>query len=142
MNWGKGLVIAFVCFAALMISFLVRAILSGSESVPKGYYEKGNKYQQTIDEEKAAIQYGTRVDFDPGKTGFVLRHDSMQPDSGRMLLKWPPDETKNIRTAYKLQNGQKEVFLQAAALSGGWMAEVEFYHNGVKYLHRQKVWVP
>jgi hypothetical protein len=142
MNWGKGLVIALASFIALMIYFLISMLVSGSESVPKGYYEKGNKYQETINEEKAAVKFGARLSYEAGDAAFVLKYDSVAPDSGKVLLRWPPDETKNIKKRFVWSLEDKALVLPAAASSGGWLAEVEFYHNGIKYLHRQKVWVP
>jgi hypothetical protein len=49
MNWGKGIVVAFVLFAALVASMVVISMRQDVSLVSKDYYKDEIEYQQLLD---------------------------------------------------------------------------------------------
>lgn len=141
MNWGKSIFWVFVLFALLMFSFLIRALLSGGESVPDQYYEKGNKYQEVLDAEKDAEKFGPDVEYDPSIKFILFKFKSRQVDSVAAYLQWPPNAKKNIRY-HSGTLGKDQMFgVFCEGPVGSWNAELEFWSAGKKYIYHQKVWV-
>lgn len=141
MNWGKSIIVVFVLFVLMMMYFMVQAIRSGSEKVPDKYYEKGNKYQEVLDEEIGAKKFKTNIEYYSAKGCFAVSFDSLAPDSGKAFFQWPPDEKLNIQKKFILGFKGEHKLFNCAGPKGGWNAEIEFWSNGKKYIHKQKVWV-
>lgn len=140
MNWSKGIIVAFVLFALLMISFLIRSIINGGEKVPDKYYEKGNKYQEILDEEKGVHVFAPKILYNTQQESFELRFDSIKPDSGLLTMHWPPNEGKSIKWPFVYDG--KGMLIPCKDPKGSWNGELVFYHQGKKYYFREKVWVP
>lgn len=141
MNWGKGLIIAFVIFALMMAGFMVSMMRSGGESVPNKYYEKGNRYQEVIDEKAGAGKFGPRLEYSVDKKAFVLAFDSMQPDSGMIVFNWPPDMRRSFSAKWEKHEGQElMLFEKASRPEGFWNADVTMYKDAKRYRWQTRLW--
>lgn len=61
MNWGKGLALALVSFAALMAWFVVMASRNPEPLVTEQYYEQELKYQDRIEQSGRALSLSSVV---------------------------------------------------------------------------------
>lgn len=142
MSWSKGVVVALVLFALYMMYFLFRAIMSGSESVPDKYYEKGNAYQQELNNRDEAVRMGMKpvISYSSGTEEFVVAFDSMYADSGMLVLQWPPAEKQNFQSEMTSFDSKPLRVKKSSAIDGFWNAELIYYKNGLKFRYVQKVW--
>ncbi len=145
MNWGKSIVLAFVLFALLMMYFLFKTIISGSEKVPDNYYEKGNAFQNVLDEEKGVEKFKTKLFYEAKSRAVFAMFDSIQPDSGSMTLQWPPDASKQLITRLSQRENTDHVktffAIPVSGPKGSWLVQLRFYKAGKAYYLKQKVWV-
>lgn len=61
MNWGKGITLALIAFAGMMVYFLIRAAGSPTPLVTEKYYEQELKYQQRINNTNRANALSAEV---------------------------------------------------------------------------------
>jgi len=61
MNWGKGITLALVAFAGMMLFFLIKAAQSPSPLVTDNYYEQELEYQQRINSTNRANALSAEV---------------------------------------------------------------------------------
>jgi len=61
MNWGKGITLALIAFAGMMVYFLIRAAGSPTPLVTEKYYEQELKYQQRINNTNRANELSAEV---------------------------------------------------------------------------------
>ncbi len=141
MNWGKAIIGAFVLFAAIMMYFLLSAVFSKSEAVPDKYYEKGNAFQNEIDEEKGAELFKPHLEYYNPKGCFALTFKGSLPDSGIAFFQWPADEKYNFSKKFVVPQSGSEKLFECNNPKGGWNARIEFWQAGKKYIYKQKVWV-
>lgn len=142
MSWSKGVVVALVLFALYMMYFLFRAIMSGSESVPEKYYEKGNAYQQELNNRDEAARIGMKpvISFSSGTQEFVVSFDSTYADSGMLMLQWPPSEKQNFQSKMNSFEAKPMRVKKTSQNNGFWNAELVYFKNGLKFRYVQKVW--
>ena len=65
-NWGTGIVLAFVAFISFIMYFVVQMNMedrADHELVTKDYYKKELAYQKEIDAEKNAAEYGCSASY-------------------------------------------------------------------------------
>ena len=129
-------------FVLMMMYFFSRALIAGGEKVPDKYYEKGNKFQEVLDEERDGLEFKPSVTFQQSAHQVLAKFDSLQPDSGLLRLQWPPDASKAVFTRFtKTAEGNCSGAIPLKAPQGNWIAELTFYKNGHKYFYKHKVWV-
>jgi hypothetical protein len=56
MNWGKGIVIVFIAFAAMILTLVFKTMKEKTELVSDNYYADELAFQQQIEQSKAAAQ--------------------------------------------------------------------------------------
>lgn len=61
MNWGKGITLALVAFAGMLVFFLIKAAQNPSPLVTDNYYEQELKYQQRINNTNRANELSADV---------------------------------------------------------------------------------
>lgn len=141
MNWGKGLAIAMGLFALLMVGFFISMMNTGSEEVPNRYYEKGNRYQEVIDEKAGAPMFGPSLSYDAPKKMFVLRFEKTQPDSGVATFVWPPDVGRNFSVSWAAPPEPGDILMEkTSAPEGFWNADVVMYKEGRRYRWQTRIW--
>lgn len=61
MNWGKGITLALIAFAGMMVFFMIKAAQNPSPLVTDNYYEQELKYQQRINNTNRANALSAEV---------------------------------------------------------------------------------
>lgn len=77
MNWGKGLAISLVAFAAMMAAFGIASARRAESLVTEEYYAEELRYQQRIDAQSRANALSAPV--------------SIAIDEDRVQLRFPPE---------------------------------------------------
>lgn len=141
MNWGKGLVLALVSFAALMAWFIVKAQQNPEPLVTEQYYEQELKYQERIE----ATERANRI----GEVGITATRTSVRisfPDSlrgstitGDLLLQRPNDPSEDRMYTVTASAGMTD--LDAELTAGRYNAELSWTTNGIPYFTKAKITV-
>lgn len=140
LSWKHGIIAAFLCFAGMMAFFMYKMTSHNSNYVPKGYYEKGIQHQEHMDAESEAKQFLPKIKYDPSAHNLNISLDSLEADSGFVVMQWPPDNSLSKKYSFsKLDKSGLQV--EHKGPSGNWIANMEFFAGGKKYVFSKKVWV-
>lgn len=99
MNWGKGLALTLIAFAALMAWFVVKASQNPEPLVTEQYYEQELKYQGRIDDAQRANALSKAVDITMTEAGIRLvfpRELKGSAITGTLTLMRPNDPAKDL----------------------------------------------
>lgn len=94
MNWGRGLALTLIAFAALMAWFVVKASQNPEPLVTEQYYEQELKYQGRIDDAQRANALSSPVIISLAGGGVHLmfpRELKGHPIIGKLTLMRPND---------------------------------------------------
>jgi hypothetical protein len=138
MNWGKSIILVFVLFAVFIIYFVIRMINTNTSGVPDGYYEKGLMHSETMNEVRGAVQFGPKVDVLGKKV--LLSFSGLAPDSGNLIVQWPPNPDSNMSKKFSYKEGDT-IVLQIIGSKGFRNTTVEFFFKGEPYIFKKRLWV-
>jgi len=144
MNWGKGLALTLVAFAALMVWFIVMATRNPEPLVTEEYYEQELKYQERIDNTTRAHALST-VGMEVTANSIRLTFPAGMSDrsiTGDLTLLRPNDPTAD-RLLKVIADSNGVFQTDAVALvAGRYNALLEWNADGVAYYTEEKLVVP
>ncbi|MBK7241792.1 MAG: FixH family protein [Flavobacteriales bacterium] len=127
MNWGKGITLALVAFAGMMVYFLIRAAGSPTPLVTDKYYEQELKYQQRINSTNRANELSAEVVMQITAKRIRLEFPKeIDPGTitGELTLLRPNDPTLDksisLRQALMACSRLKEIYLRQADTTRCW----------------------
>ncbi|MCC7297192.1 MAG: FixH family protein [Bacteroidia bacterium] len=140
LSWKHGIIAAFLCFAGMMAFFMYKMTSHNSNYVPKGYYEKGIQHQEHLDAQSGANAFLPNIKYDGGTHILQISLDSLEADSGFVFMQWPPNNA--LSKKYKFAKLNKAgLQIEHTGPAGNWIANMEFFAGGKKYVFSKKVWV-
>lgn len=136
--WPYGLIITFVVFIGLIVSFVVVAVRSDMDLVRDDYYEQEVRYQEQIDREARTAAVGTqvKVTYDANAANVELQipaEHAARHASGTVKLYRPSDASldKEMPLATNAAGMQK---LDVAQLTAGlWRVQVVWRVEGDEF---------
>ncbi len=143
-NWGTGIVLAFIAFIAFILYFVVRMSLddrANHDLVSDAYYHKELAYQSEIDAERTAMEdkvqlnistslHGVRVEFPEG-----LHQKEI---TGTVSLYRPSN--KHLDFDFPISLSNTHLLIPDNRLLGGrWDITVKWNYKGKTFLHKQKI---
>jgi hypothetical protein len=143
-NWGTGIVIAMVVFMVFIVTLVVIMTRSSDGLEEAAYYEKGNRYEQRLDEMRNAesvsravqVLWNTRT-----KAADLIFAVADKPDSGYVLVKRPSDKRLDfIQTFIPLADTQRINWQERQP--GLWKLELSWYRLGKKHFLSRELQVP
>ncbi|HQV00011.1 MAG: FixH family protein [Bacteroidia bacterium] len=90
-NWGHGVALAYIVFAASMIWFAVKASQQTYDLVDEHYYEKAVGYQEIISAQKNGQLEKLLINYLPENHSIVLTTDSNLTNLNGTLAFYKPD---------------------------------------------------
>lgn len=128
MNWGKGILITFVIFAAAIISFVTLSMRQNIDLVTKDYYAEELKYQDKINKMAGSEKLRQKLIIErEGSNLNIVYPVSISRDiKGKVSFYRPSDAGKDFSVPVSFnENG-----LQAIGLThidkGLWRVEVDW----------------
>ena len=143
-NWGTGIVLAFVGFISFIMYFVIRMNTedrADHELVTKDYYKQELAYQQQIDAEKKAAELGVRLAIE--KTGEGLRvifPEKFNPEkiTGKVSLYRPSNRHLDVNFPISLSNTHL-LIPDNRLVDGRWDITIEWGYEGQIFLHKEKL---
>lgn len=139
MNWGKGIVITFIAFIAIMVTMVVISVrMEGIELVTENYYEEEIKYQEQIDKEASTLALDREaLKFDGNTKALIL--DLPIGAKGTLNLFRPSDiELDQELPVEILEAGEKSVYI-GDLKAGYWKVQLSWEENGESYYQEKKI---
>lgn len=145
MNWGTGLVIAFVCFGIFIFTQVYRTFQHDHQLVAEDYYAQEVAYESTLEQQRRAAE----LDWSPSwgcAAGMVELDFSGAPANapvvGSIRFQRPSDKRLDVAVPIAL-NANLQQSIDADQLQHGrYRVAVEWAQNGTTYIHKGTIFIP
>ncbi|NAS10480.1 FixH family protein [Poritiphilus flavus] len=143
-NWGTGIVIAFVCFISFIIYFVVRSNTDSRadhDLVTEDYYEAELSYQDEIDAETNSRDLEQPVYLRKNEEGLEIIFPEQFKDKGIegiVSLYRPSNKHLDFDLPFKLSKTHL-LIPDNRLLDGRWDLKITWNHEGKSYLHKESL---
>jgi len=143
-NWGKGIVIAIVCFISFIMYFVISMSTDKKFShdlVTEKYYEKELKYQQVIDATKNAKSLNEDINVIKDAKGLQLHFPKVFKDKkvqGKVFLYRPSNKQLDFEIPFSITNNYLLV-PEKSLLGGRWNISVNLKYNNKDYYFSKEI---
>ena len=143
-NWGTGIVIAFVLFIAFILYFVINMSVNDKynhDLVTEEYYAKELKYQEDIDKEKNAKSLKKNISVNKTQEGLeIVFPDNLdiKKIKGKVFLYRPSNKQLDFETSISLSN---PILLipDKRLVDGRWNIIVDWQYNKNLYLYKDSI---
>ena len=144
-NWGKGIVIAFVLFMSFILYFVIKVQSDDkydNELVTQEYYKKEKLVQGNIESIQNANSLNVKVAITKTEEGLVVSFpDSLDPKliKGKVSLYRPSNQKLDFETLISLSGS--DLLIPKNNLVGGlWGITVAWEYEGKTYLNKEEIY--
>lgn len=144
LNWGTGIVIAFLCFISFIMYFVINMSTNKSyehDLVTEDYYKQELEFQNEINHEKNAKALTKNLSWQKTTSGIVINFpDNLNANaiSGDVFLYRPSNKKFDFSLPITL-NAHKLTIPKDKLLEGRWDIKVKWKHNNTSYLFKDKI---
>lgn len=145
LNWGKGIVIAFVLFMSFILYFVIKVQSDDkydNELVTQEYYKKEKLVQGNIESIQNANSLNVKVTITKTDEGLVISFpDSLDPKKikGKVSLYRPSNQKLDFETLISLSGS--DLLIPKNNLVGGlWGITVAWEYEGKTYLNKEEIY--
>lgn len=143
-NWGTGIVLAFIGFIGFILYFVVRMSTDDSANhdlVTEEYYKKELSYQQEINASKTATEMDANLKVEKTKEGLVIYFpERFDPKniSGTVSLYRPSN--KHLDSNFPISLSNTHLLIPDNRLvDGRWDISINWEYEGNSFLHKEKL---
>ena len=140
-NWGTGIVIAFVIFASLLTVAMVLGARQRVDLVTPEYYEEEIRFQDKINHRENAKEIGG-IDITVEKNALKITFPkALQPENTNGLIKFykPDNAIVDFETALTLSADNSIVIDTEKRIGGLWKLMIEAEQNGTVYYWEESI---
>ena len=143
-NWGTGIIIAFVAFISFILFFVIRMTTSHNANhdlVTEGYYKAELGFQKEIDAEQNAINAFEQIQIKKEPNGLMVifpeSYDNTEV-SGIVSLYRPSNKRLDFNLPINLSESHL-LIPNDKLLEGRWDIKVTWNHLGKEFLHKESI---
>jgi hypothetical protein len=143
-NWGTGIVIAFIAFISFIMYFVVNMNVNKKydhDLVTEDYYKKELEFQNDIDKETNAKNLVENLSWKKTTEGLVITFPETlikENITGKVFLYRPSNKQFDFETELSLSN-HKLLIPDKRLLDGRWNIKVDWQYNGKSYLYKKEI---
>lgn len=142
-NWGTGIVLAFVAFISFIVFFVVKmhtTTQANHELVTEDYYKVELNYQKEIDAQKNAKSLSEEIQFKKTTEGLLLTFPEEINEKTEGVISLYRPSNKHLDFTLPLRISNSYLLIPDKSLLGGrWDIKVSWEENGKDYLHKEKI---
>ncbi len=144
LNWGTGIVIAFIAFIGFILFFVVRMSTDdrvNHDLVTEGYYKAELAYQKEIDAEKNAKALSEQIKINKTSEGLLIafpKEMEAQRPNGMVSLYRPSNKHLDFDLPISLSNSHL-LIPDKRLLDGRWDIKISWQYQGKDYLHKESI---
>ncbi len=143
-NWGTGIVLAFIGFIAFIMYFVVSMMANDAydhDLVAEDYYKQELEYQNDIDKEKNAKSLIENVSYKQTAEGILISFpNNLEPKDikGKVFLYRPSNKQLDFETTISLS--KSHLLIPDSRLVGGrWNLKIDWTYHGKAYLFKDQI---
>ncbi len=143
-NWGTGIVLAFVAFISFIMYFVVNMNVQDKydhDLVTDTYYEEELKYQSNIDKERNALKLKENVRVQQTKAGVEIHFPETidhKKIKGNVFLYRPSNRQFDFEISISLSH-HTLLIPDNRLLDGRWNIKVDWNDGDTKYLFKEEI---
>ncbi len=143
-NWGTGIVFAFIGFIAFIMYFVITMSTSediNNDLVTEDYYKEELEFQKEIDKETNAQSLEENITWKKSEDGLVIIFPEtlkVQNITGKVFLYRPSSKQFDFETPISLSN-HNLLIPDNRLLDGRWNIKVDWQYNGKSYLYKKEI---
>lgn len=144
LNWGTGIVLAFIGFIAFIMYFIVSMNVDDKydhDLVSEDYYSDELKYQADIDKLKNANDLSTNISYERTDEGLKINFPediNYKEITGNMFLYRPSNKQLDFETAISLSNSYL-LIPDKRLVDGRWNIKIDWQYKGKSYLFKESI---
>ncbi|WP_223034946.1 FixH family protein [Hanstruepera marina] len=144
LNWGTGIVIAFVGFISFIMYFVISMNTDKAldhDLVTEDYYKQELEFQNDIDKEKNARALAENINWKKTEDGIIIVFpESLEVNSitGKVFLYRPSNKQFDFETDISLSS-HNLLIPDKRLLDGRWNIKVDWQYNGKSYLYKKEI---
>ncbi|MCK0156126.1 FixH family protein [Cellulophaga sp. F20128] len=143
-NWGTGIVIAFIAFISFILYFVVRMNAENRaqhDLVTEEYYKAELGFQKEINDANMALKLTNKLTVEQTKEGLVIHfpkdHDK-EKITGTVSFYRPSNKQLDFNLPISLSNTHL-LIPDKRLLDGRWDIKIYWEYNKETYLHKQSI---
>jgi hypothetical protein len=143
-NWGTGIVIAFIAFISFIMYFVINMNINKKydhDLVTEDYYKKELEFQNDINKETNAKSLTQNIEWEKSDKGITLTFPKVfntENITGKVFLYRPSNKQFDFETTISLSN-HNLLIPDKRLLDGRWNIKVDWQYNGKSYLYKKEI---
>ncbi|WP_452229374.1 MULTISPECIES: FixH family protein [unclassified Lacinutrix] len=143
-NWGTGIVIAFVAFISFIMYFIITMMTDSTydhDLVVEDYYQQELQFQNEINKETNAQNLTENISYKKTAEGVIILFPENLPIeniTGKVFLYRPSNKQFDFEIPISLSN-HNLLIPDKRLLDGRWNIKVDWQYNGKNYLYKKEI---
>lgn len=144
-NWGTGIVIAFVLFMSFILFFVIRVQSNSkydNELVTEEYYKKEATVQNEIEKQQNALELVDKITFNKTDEGILISFPKdFNPKNikGNVSLYRPSDQKLDFEMPISISSPY--LLIPKNSLVGGlWDITLDWSYNSKEYMNKETIY--
>ena len=139
MNWGKGIVIAFLLFATFLAVMVTIMMRQDVDLVSTQYYKDDLAFQQQYERKQnvEALEHKPEITFDRNQFLKVNFHSLKQIEEGKLTLFRPSQDKLDQNFVFKPAQDSIYIFQLSPLETGVYRAKMTWKTQGKEYYMEQ-----
>lgn len=144
-NWGTGIVIAFVLFISFILYFVLQMTFSSEydgEMVQEDYYQEEYVFQQAIDAQMNGRALDQNIEINKEPDAFYINFPQAfdyKNISGTIYMYRPSDKNLDFKVPIQLESSSYAIPSDKLA-KGKWEMTINWQHEEVEYRYKKVVY--
>ena len=145
LNWGFGVVVAFVGFIGFILYFVITMSSNNKYShdlVANDYYKRELNYQKDIEATKNAKKLKENIKIERVKEGLKIHFPKLlnvKSIKGKVFLYRPSNKQLDFETPIVISDSSYLLMPDKRLLDGRWNIIVDWTYNGQSYLFKKEI---
>lgn len=143
-NWGTGIVLAFIGFISFIMYFVINMNTNDKydhDLVTDDYYKQELQFQDNIDKEKNNKTLKENITWEKTQEGILIRFpEDLQPNliNGKVFLYRPSNKQFDFETPISLSD-HNLLIPDKRLLGGRWNINIDWNYKGNSYLYKKEI---
>jgi nitrogen fixation protein FixH len=142
LNWGTGIVIAFVIMISGMLILVSIALKQDYDLVDDDYYQKSIDYQQHIEKVKNNDGLAVKIKFVLAGDSLTLRFPDLANEekySGEIHFYSPVEKKRDLTLPLELDSARSQMILLNALERGRYQVKIDWMAGKVAYYQQEEI---
>jgi hypothetical protein len=143
-NWGTGIVIAFIGFISFILYFVISMNFNAKydhDLVTEDYYAEELTYQDDIDKLDNAEKLDENITYKKTEEGLLISFPKaldITKITGKVFLYRPSNKQLDFDTAISLSKPYL-LIPDNRLVDGRWNIKIDWQYNGISYLFKESI---